>query len=1063
MDVRRHSHSLIIAVGILLLLAASAPPALSAQSVYGRLRGTAFDSLGGVVGARVSLVGTTLSAITDPAGRFELDHVPAGVYLVRAEGAGRTPGEVEGVRVLSGTTASVAIRLGRRAVAAAGGTDLGDLGPRVVFTSERLAALPIDDSRQALGLAPGVVSRGGDLGIASVPDVTIAGSGADQTAVTVDGAPARFETLGFSQLALGAAAISELSIGTGVAPASAPDAHGAAIRYITPAGGARFAAGLTAGTDGLFSVNSTVGFNRFDGFAGGPVPRVRNVTWYVSGALYGQSSPYRGIGADTVPTFALAGLDTTVSYLDNTNTVHTVGIPRFAQVSGSCGSIGGDSGAAARAIRDNYGYRCSGLHLDQAWSTSRRAQAKLLFTYGGGSSLSLTGLASDFQQRQWPGQALADNLLDTGTRTHSAMAVLNWSQRLPTLGGGALTLTGNLSVGADGYQSGPLDVGSEEATADPGLGIEFSMLRFAGLTGLSFPLSDAVIQQLRSGAFTAPFARRYDLAAYQAFRLNPYGMSVGWPTGGFGGEVVVTSETRVNGRLGAEWRARPWLALEAGADFSRTNLSAYDGTLISGLEPDAFTAQPRRTGAFALARLASGGFTLEAGVRGEQYVTGSDFPIVPGRIFSNPATRTGDTSYASWISRVMAPGRTQRFLTPHVRVGLEADAATSAWAAFGQQVEVPPYAMLYANVNTDLAYGTSGTPFGRDVSYVTSTLIEGGLRHAFPVLTAELRAWSRNNAMPYLFQPTPVYDPFIGGDPRYPNESLNLLTGSGASHALGGSLRLTWGDAGPLAGSATYSIWRTTYEPPQQPGPVAVTYPDLTTQAASGTLVARVPDGWLTGDALGRAARGLSAALTTRVTSGQPYSPLFNSGAGALAPASGVLPNPAYQPPVYLPWTWNLDLRIAKAITVGRTRWTVYAEAHNLLDIRNVLERFAETGSDRNDLFRSHLIVPQVIQLQSDAGALWVTKQVLVNGSPQTLTGVDLSDCSLYPQGQGGSRGVVDCLALRQVEARWGNGDAFYDTGEINRALGAWYDTIYGASSFYGPARTARVGVQIGL
>ncbi|OYV66442.1 MAG: hypothetical protein B7Z72_11330, partial [Gemmatimonadetes bacterium 21-71-4] len=60
---------------------------------------------------------------------------------------------------------------------------------------------------------------------------------------------------------------------------------------------------------------------------------------------------------------------------------------------------------------------------------------------------------------------------------------------------------------------------------------------------------------------------------------------------------------------------------------------------------------------------------------------------------------------------------------------------------------------------------------------------------------------------------------------------------------------------------------------------------------------------------------------------------------------------------------------------------------------------------------------------------------------------------------------TIECtdpdLALRQVEARWGNGDGFYDTNEINRALGAWYNSLYGTSRFYGPARTARVGVEI--
>ena len=1004
MDAYRRRSALLV-TGLSLLVAGIVVPRLAAQGVDGGRGGPATDSTGHAAGTRDSLADTAA---------------------------------------------------GRRA-------PVPSFGLIARFTGARLSALPIDDSRQALGLAPGVAMRGTTLGIAGVPDVTIEGSGADHTAVLVDGAPARFETLGYPLLALGADAVSELSVATGVAPASVPEARGAVIGYLTPAGGARFAAGLSAGTDGLFSLSSTVGFNRFDGYAGGPVPGVRNLTWYVSGALYGQSSPYRGAGADTMPTFALAGIDTVVSYTDYSGNAHTTAIPRFAQVSGSCGSLGGDSSATARVIQSNYGLRCQGLRLDLAWTTSRRAQGKLLYTYGRGSSLSITGLADDFQQRQWPGQDLADNLLFTGTRTHSALAVLNWSQRLPALAGGAFTLTGNLSVGADGYQSGPLDLTTEGATRDPALGIEFSMLRFAGLSGLAFPLADAVIQQLRSGTFQAPYAGRNDLAAFQAFRFNPYGVSGGFPTNGLGGaEVTMTSETRVNGRLGAEWRVRPWLKVEAGADFSRTNLSFYDATLTSTLEPDAFTAQPRRAGVFALGRLAGGGLTLEAGLRGDQYVTGSDFPVVPGRIYSNPAWDTGDTSYAARASRVLAPGRTQRFLTPHVRMGFRVDTNTVAWAGFGQQVEVPPFALLFANVNSDLASTSTAAPFGRDVSYVTSTTVEGGIGHAFSSgVSLAASVYEKTNTTPYTFAGVSVYDPFIGGDPSVPNEALTLLTTTSGSRALGGDVRLAWERGGVLSGSASYSIWQSHLEPSQQSFPVALSYPDVTTQAVAGTLVARVPDEWGHGSGLGAAARGLGAALTARFTSGEPYTPLLNAGTGAIAPLSGVLPQMSPYPLQNTPWTWNLDLRLTKVIATGRTRWTIYAEAHNLLDARNLVALFAETGTDQNALFKNNLIAPQIAFLQADAGALWVTKQVTVNGTTQTLTGVDLSDCSQYPATATGGKGVADCLALRQVEARWGNGDGFYDANEINRALTAWYDINYGTGRFYGPARTARVGLAI--
>ncbi len=1040
-----------------LIATIAGPAAAAAQGIYGRIRGTVTDSLGPIAGVRISLAGTGFVAVTDQDGAYAIEHVPAGEYTVRAVMVRRSPEERAGVRVPSEGTVIADVRYGGGRILVHPAGD--ELTSRTLLEGALLSRIPIDDNRQGLGLASGVVLRGADLGIAEVPDLSIRGSGADQTAVFVDGAPARFETAGMSQLALGANAISEVSVVTGTQRATVAEARGGSISYVTRAGGPSFDAGLSAGTDGPFSKSSTVGFNRFDGYAGGPMPGLRNLTWFVSGAVYGQASQYRGAGADTVPTFGLAGVDTVVSYTDQSGTSYTAAVPRFAQVSGSCGQIGSGASAQARDIQANYGLACQGLRLNLDWTTSRRTQAKLLYTYGQGSSISLTGIASDFQQRDYPGADMADNLLYTGSRTHSALAVLNWTHRLTEPLRGALTLSGNLSIGSDGYQSGPLDPTSELATEDPAGGIEFSMLRFAGLAGLPLPLTDAVIQQIRSNTFRPPYYGQYGLSPYQEFRFNPYGVSSGWPTSGFGGEATVTSETRVNGRLGAEWRATPELALTVGGDFSRTDLSYYDAPVVTGFGLNAFLAHPRRTGLFAEARLDEGALQVEAGARGDRYVTGSDFPIYPGRIFSNPAWSTGDTSYAARMSRVLEPGRVQTLVTPQLRMAFSVDASTTARAGFSQQVEVPPYALLFANVNSDLAV-SNAEAFGRDVSYVKSTLIEGGIRHAFSSgLTLDVSLFDKTHLMPYTFQSQPVYDPYLGGTPGQPNTSLLLLSPTGDSHALGGDVRLEWGAGRAVSGSAAYSIEVANLGLVSQvPG---VSLPDVTTQAIAGTLTLRVPDGWSRGSAFGSAARGVSAVLAGRLTSGEPYTPAFFGGAGIITPPNNFIFGTGSLDVEHLPWTNSLDLRVAKTFAVRGTRWTAYAEARNLLNLSNLIAVFNESGTDQDALFRANLITPQISSLEQDAGALWVTRPVTVNGVQQMLQGIDLSDCSRYPPGIGGSRGVVDCLALRQVEARWGNGDQFYDMNEINRALNAWYDAFYGTWLFHGPARTARVGIEI--
>jgi len=85
---------------------------------------------------------------------------------------------------------------------------------------------------------------------------------------------------------------------------------------------------------------------------------------------------------------------------------------------------------------------------------------------------------------------------------------------------------------------------------------------------------------------------------------------------------------------------------------------------------------------------------------------------------------------------------------------------------------------------------------------------------------------------------------------------------------------------------------------------------------------------------------------------------------------------------------------------------------------------------------------------------------VTVNGVTQTQTGVDLTDCSQYKYATDGSRGLPDCLLLRQAEARFGNGDNFYDTNEQTRALNAWYNRNNGPYTLYGNAFNMRLGFE---
>src|SRR5229473_605648 len=291
-----------------------------------------------------------------------------------------------------------------------------------------LARQPVDDVRQLLGLAPGVVFRGSSAGLPAAADFSVRGSPLGDVAVYVDGAPARSELFGTQELSLSADGLAEATLITGVPDLLAADARGGVVRYVTRVGDSISTAGLRALTDEPFGNGSSVGFNRFEAFAGGPLGPSgaagrAGLRWFVSGTLQGQLGQYLGPGAADQPTYVLGPADTTVQ---------SVTVPRYVPFG-------------------------QGLRRPDDWSTLKRGQAKLAYTYGAGSSVSVTVLGSDVARRFFPGQALGDPALYGGARSSSRLGVLDWNHGLRQGVDGALRLSVNLSYGADRQVGGLLD------------------------------------------------------------------------------------------------------------------------------------------------------------------------------------------------------------------------------------------------------------------------------------------------------------------------------------------------------------------------------------------------------------------------------------------------------------------------------------------------------------------------------------------------------------------------------------------------------------------------------
>ncbi len=294
------------APAVALLVAASS---LAAQQTTGKIEGSVTDQQGGpVASAQVTIVGTSFGALTNDKGYYFINNVPVGTYTVRSRFIGYTAAEVPGVRVQGGFTLTVNIKLTPSAVAIGPVTveaAANPIVPRDKVTSgstvagDLVAHLPVDDVRQVLTFQPGVVESGSAAG------VSIRGGRPGEANVYIDGAPVRGTNSGSQRITVGTNGLEEASVTTGALGVEFSDAQSGVIAYTTKAGGEKVAGSFSTETDEPFGNSMSVGFNRFEGSLGGPVPSVKNLRWFGSAVVQGQGSDFRGKGADSVPIFTV--------------------------------------------------------------------------------------------------------------------------------------------------------------------------------------------------------------------------------------------------------------------------------------------------------------------------------------------------------------------------------------------------------------------------------------------------------------------------------------------------------------------------------------------------------------------------------------------------------------------------------------------------------------------------------------------------------------------------------------------------------------------------------------
>ena len=1054
-----------LALGAVVVVATLFATPLAAQQTQGKIEGTVTDQAGvPLANAQVFVVGTSFGAVTNDKGYYFINNVPVGAYTLRAQFIGYAPTELRDVRVFGGQTMTQNVKLTPSAIQV-GGVSVeasNPLVPRDQVTSKSIVSgdlindLPIDDVRNVIAIQPGVVS--GNDG-----NLTLRGGRRGEENVYIDGAPVRSGTFGgdcsgqsqtCTELTPGTNAVEEASVTTGALGVDFGDAQSGVISYTTRSGGQQLQGSVSYTTDEPFGNTISVGFNRFEGSLGGPVPAINNLRFFVSSVVQGQVTQFRGMDFDKLPTFVLGGTDTTVTDNDG----NTVDVPSYVQFGGQCDAA------------TNFGQACSGRQAPFDWLNDIKLQGKLSYSYGSGSSISLTGLANGQQGRNTPLGGVGLPATYSGFHNWQRLYIMNVNHSVFKRAESELAINVNLSLGQDRGMAGPLDATSEADTRDPSMGLTFKTLNFRGISLMPFPLSDEIIRNIRSNSgLRTPYLNQTGLRNIQPYRTNPYGLSSGFPTQGEDGTGTLNSENRYRGFVNVDWQANRFQRFHFGGEYKQTDLAYYSSNFITQIFMDAYHVKPVTWSAWLDDRLDLGDVVLELGGRYDYMDSKALFANTPGRIFTNPAF-TAAPNYDAALAAVFTPAEAHHTLSPRLRVGFPITEKTDFRLSYAHQVQTPDFITLMSGSNNDFSFTNTNDAFGRDVGFGKTIQFEFGVRHAFsPDLVFDVSAYNKDFVSELAYRIKPFPDPANPGDVS----NVNVLTTGDFGYARGLDFKLdkrigAWLDfsggytfqVAKSTGSDPFSYLRTTSRqisqvtgdrvpPPEQAQPTD----DNRTHNFVGSLALHVPSDWRPGTTEGAILRSVGAFASLRARSGLPYTRQRNTGAGATAPRQGFGLTATSVEPVNtstLPWTKYVDLTVNKGIRLGRADILAFVDVRNLFNFRNVTSLFVETDDVVNALHREQQTSPAFASLRNEAQQ---------NGKLLAGGAIDLRpSCGTWT---GSTPGPVNCAALRQVEARYGDGDGVYTLDEQTTALNAWYDRFNGPTFFFDQPRHIRLGLEL--
>lgn len=246
----------------------------------GRVSGTVVDQETGepLIGANVLVVGTNWGAATDEDGEYMILNIPVGIYTLRATYMGYSPVEIQNVKVSIGLTTRLNFEMSSEALTTEGVTIVAEkpliektsTNASRVITTEEIENLPLRGVNAVTALQPGAVVQDNNLYIRGGRD--------DEVMTYIDGAAVRDVVTGENRGTVIPEALEELQVQAGGYTAQYGGANSAVIAMAIRSGTPDYKFSLRAETDNFADGNEkflntySYGYSDYTVTASGPIP-----------------------------------------------------------------------------------------------------------------------------------------------------------------------------------------------------------------------------------------------------------------------------------------------------------------------------------------------------------------------------------------------------------------------------------------------------------------------------------------------------------------------------------------------------------------------------------------------------------------------------------------------------------------------------------------------------------------------------------------------------------------------------------------------------------------------